>query len=217
MSTKIDHFAIARHGAPDWLHSLRSLLVLFAILSASLGSTAHAQVVPNEEFLRELQDGGLAFRETDLKDYSMAPIVDNPHMDYEFAVRSKKMPLEIRFAVRREDPSPKEAVSIDPEVLWRPMFEAVLLNIARGTPQKSEILGATEFRAEDVKKEFNAGWGATATVVPKKEFASSFDRCMVVLISTKRAGAFTFYLFNSRGLDAAMKELDVVFHTLRFR
>ena len=217
---------VARAANPRWLRpfravlgllsSMRHRLLVFAMLCGSWPAIATGQVILNEQFLRELQDNGLTFSETTLKDYTIAPIIENPHMDYELAVRSKRIPLEIRYAVRRYDQLSKKG-SVPVESMPKPTFEVVLLNVARGDDKKSDILSAVEFKTEDVKKEFNADWGASALLVPKKEFSSAFDRCMVVSISRKRSSAFIFYLFNNTNKDAALNELNDVFHVLRFR
>jgi hypothetical protein len=198
------------------LSSVRHRLLVFAMLWGAWPAIATGQVILNEQFLRELQENGLTFSETTLKDYTIAPIINNPHMDYELAVRSKRMPLEIRYAVRRFDELSREG-SVPVNAIEKSSFEAIILNIARGNDKNSEIFAATEFRTEDVKKEFNSDWGATAVLVPKKEFSSAFDRCMVVSISRERTSAFIFYLYNNKDKDAALNELGDVFHVLRFR
>jgi hypothetical protein len=216
MGAEIEASVAAFRAALGWLSGLHHLLLVLAMLSGLWPGIAAAQVVLNEQFLRELQDNALAFSETSLGDYTAAPIIDNPHMEYELAVRSKRMPLEIRYAVRQFDQLPTEG-SVPVEAMAQPTFEAVLLNVARDSDKGSGILSATKYRADDVRKEFNADWGASALLVPKKEFSSDFDRCMVVFISKKRASAFIFYLFNNKNMDAALKELGGVFHVLRFR
>jgi hypothetical protein len=191
-----------------------ALAVLFLVAAlASLVGVTHAEVVPNEPFIRALDEAGFIFRETLLNDYTTAPITENEHMNYELAARRDKPGLEIRYAIRTFDPSPREA-SVLPETMAEPLFLTTTLNIAR---RESDILNSTVFPSDSVKNEFNADWGASAIVIPKKEFAGNFDRCMVVFIYKKRAGAFMFYLFNSRTQQAALTELQGVFYALRFR
>ena len=187
--------------------------MLLVAVVATLAGAANCEVMPDETFIRELDDGGLVFRETLLKDFAPAPIIDNEHMNYELAARRAQPDLEIRYAIRTFDPSPREP-TVAPEAMAGPMLTATLLNI---TAQQSDILDFTEFPPDAVKNEFNADWGATALVIPKKEFSADFDTCMVVYIYKKRVGAFMFYLFNSTSQDAAIKGWQDVYYALRFR
>jgi hypothetical protein len=189
-----------------------AVLLLVATLT-SLGGATHAEVIPNEPFIRAIDDAGLTFRETILKHYDTTRITDNEHMNYELAVRLEKPRLEIRYAIRAFDPSPREP-SVRPETMAEPMFQMVALNIAR---RESDVLNSTIFPSAAVKDEFNADWGASAIVIPKKEFAGTFDRCLIVYIYKKRAGAFVFYLFNRQRQEAALIKVNDVFYALRFR
>jgi hypothetical protein len=177
---------------------------------------ALAQVSLSEDFLDELQENDLTFNETDFKDFAPAPIVDNPDMNYELAARSPTG-LEVRYAIRRFDPKKGEPTAGGVEAIAKPMFETVVLNVAVEDPKGSEVLGSTEFPSESVKSDFNADWGASALVVPRKTFARGFDRCMVVSVTKKRVNAFIFYLFDSRRQEEAMQEIGPIFTTLHFR
>jgi hypothetical protein len=194
----------------------RVVSVIVLLAAASAPARIHAQISLNPQFVRSLDENGLTFRETALQNYSPAQITANPHMNYELAVRSRKVPLEIRYAIRRYDESPKVATA-KPELVARAIFQAVMLNIAQDGGRETGVLDSTEFDAKDVQHDFNAEWGATALVIPKSEFARGFDRCMIVYVYRKRGGAFTFYLFNNQGAVAAMKEVEAVFTILRFR
>ena len=194
--------------------------ILLAALLSFGTNTAHADLALPEPFIEALAEAGLAFNEEAFEAFGIAPIAENPHMDYELAVRSKKIPLEIRFAIRRYDPSPK-VEDVGPEMMQRAVFSPVLMNIAewrgRGSERTPMIIKSSVYDENAVQAEFNANWGETGIVVPKKEFAGNFDRCMVVFIAKQRTQAFIFYLFNSKDTESAMAELEPVFYTLRFR
>ncbi len=191
---------------------LRGTPAFLCLAFSCVPTAGHAQIAVGAEFVNSLNENGLTFRDTALKDYATTQIRSNPHMNYELAVTSKKLPLEIRYAIRRYDPSPKGG-SVAPELAARAIFTATILNIARD----NGILNSAAFEAKDVQSDFNAEWGSSALVIPKNEFARGFDRCMVVYIYRKRAGAFMFYLFNNQGSNAALQELGSVFTVLRFR
>jgi hypothetical protein len=202
----------------DLLHSVDiriNALFFLVILLASLPVGTRAQVVLTGEFIQELRDNNLSFKETILDNYVNAPISDNPHMNYEFAVRSKNIPMEVRYSIRRYEPPQKS--SVPPENMHPAMFEVTLLNIGRETARDSPLSNVQIFEPDEVMKEFNADWGAAGTVVPKKEFANNFDRCTVIFISKQRVEAFIFYLFNFRDQKAVLKEMKAIFHVIRFR
>ena len=177
---------------------------------------ADAQVALSEEFLDELQENDLTFNEANLKDFAPAPIHDNPDMNYELAARSPTE-LEIRYAVRRFDPKPDQPAAGGFDTLAKAEFIAVVYNVAIDNPNQSGVLGSTDFPAESVKHDFNAEWGGSALVIPRKTFARGFDRCMIVSVARKRAHAYMFYLFSSSRQQEALQELGPIFTTLHFR
>ena len=79
--------------------------VLLVTLLSGGANTAHADLALPEAFIEALAEAGLLFNEQAFEAFEIVPIPDNPHMDYELAVRSKDFPLEIRYALRRYDPS----------------------------------------------------------------------------------------------------------------
>jgi hypothetical protein len=213
LSLSLSRFATRQGNESNMQRLAYAILFLFAVLAA-LSGTAHSEVMPDEAFIRELDDADLVFRETLLKDFAPAPIIENRHMNYELAASLDQPRLEIRYAIRTYDPSPREA-EVSPENMAEPMFTTTLLNI---TQQDSDILESAAFAPDSVKNEFNADWGASAVIIPKAEFSGGdFDRCMVVFIYKERAGAFMFYLYNSATQEAAMRGWDGVFYALRFR
>lgn len=197
-----------------WLmHSNALRAPVFLLLAvACLPTAMYPQISPGADFLQSLDENGLTFHEAALKDYSAAQIHSNPHMSYELAASSRKLRLEIRYAIRRYDPSPKSP-SVAPDLEARGIFIATMLNVAR----ENGVLNSAAFNPKDVQNDFGAEWGSSALVIPKIEFARGFDRCMIVYIYRKHAGALMFYLFNSRGAEAALQEMGTVFTTLRFR
>jgi hypothetical protein len=201
-------------------YSLSLWKVLLAALLSFGTNTAHADMVLPEPFIEALGESGLVFDEAVFQAFENAPVAENPDMDYELAVRSTKIPLEIRYAIRRWDPSPKEP-NVDLEAMKQGVFDPVLLNIAkwtgRGSKKNPMILNSAVFGGEDVRTEFNADWGETALVVPREEWARGFDRCMIVFTHKQRTHAFAFYLFNNKDFESAMAELGPVFYALRFR
>ena len=91
---------------------MRHALYVSVAVAVFVG-TANAQFALPEPFISQLNESGMVFRETLFNGCSLAPIVANRHMDYELALASKSGLLEIRYAIRRYDPSPKGTALMD--------------------------------------------------------------------------------------------------------
>jgi hypothetical protein len=189
--------------------------VVLAVLLCCGANIAHAELALPKPFIKALTEGGLLFNKEAFGAFKILPIVPNPHMNYQLAVRSKDFPLEIRYAVWQYDPS--KVGDQAPEAIDRGVFTTVLMNIAEWSGRGPMILNTNVFDQKAVQTEFNADWGETGVVVAKKDFGGNFDRCMVVCITKQRTQAFIFYLFNRVDTESATAWLKPVFYTLRFR
>jgi hypothetical protein len=197
--------------------SVIALLLLAAVFN---GPYAKAEVTIDAAFYESLEENGLVFQEATLRDYEVTAVAENPHMNYELAIRHKTLPLEIRYAIRNYhiDPNFKSPTYAADDN--RASFFVTLLNV--GTPTNSAdpvsaILNSVEFDSAAVKNDFNADWGGSALVIPKTEFSGGFNRCVVVSIYRRRTGVYIFYLFNKETLEQTLAAQQDVFTALRFR
>ncbi len=149
------------------------------------------------------------------KDLVPTPVVFNHAMSYEYALKYPDKNFEIRYAVRPADNLWKEYyaaeknkkkgdINISPDSMYTAAFQSIIANASNGEYPK-----ITEFQKAAVKAEFNADWGGTAFLHPRKEFGQDYKYCMVVAIHKNKAGdAYIFYLSDSENefSDTGFKE-----------
>lgn len=170
-------------------------------------------------FTDQLERGGLVFQMPE--NFKEVPIIQNRHMNYEYAIKHKKKNFEVRFAIRPldhllEDYNQKEQnkksgdINIHPNQLFKSLMQVTLLNISGQLPE------IEEFGKEAVKKEFNADWGAVTFVEVRKEFGQKYKYCMIVALHKENvADAYIFFLSDkSKGFEELM---NLAFYSLKFK
>jgi hypothetical protein len=149
------------------------------------------------------------------------PIIYNRAMSYEYALKYTDKNFEIRYAVRPSDnlwkeyelaekSKKKSDVNINPDSTYLSAFQTVIANASNG-----EFPKVTEFDKAAVKVEFNADWGGTVIIHPRKEFGQDYKFCMIVAIHKSHAGeAYIFYLSDKQ--DGFNDLVAPAFHSLLF-
>ena len=155
-------------------------------------------------------------------EYSETKTIDNPQMNYDYAIINNAKDFEIRYAIRPLDERIKNYneqktngisgnSNIHPNELYVGTFQAVVFNVSGGKMSK-----ISEFNPEAVKKEFNADWGALTMVEVGKEFGQNYKYCFLITIHKNNVGdAYCFYLTNTQ--EGFTKNLQAPFHSLRFK
>jgi len=149
------------------------------------------------------------------------PVVFNKAMAYEYALKYPDKNFEIRYAVRPSDNLWREyehaeknkkpgSVNVNPDSMYLAAFQSVITNTTN-----NEYPKITEFQKEAVKAEFNADWGGTVVIHPRKEFGQDYKFCMIVAIHKSHAGdAYIFYLSDTD--DGFNDRVAPAFHSLLF-
>jgi hypothetical protein len=155
-------------------------------------------------------------------EYSETLPIENPQMNYDYALINNAKDFEIRYAIRpldeqlknyneREKNKKAGDINIHPNKLYAAAFQAIVFNVSGGQLSK---IGA--FDTQAVKKEFNADWGAITMVEVGKEFAQNYKYCFLIAIHKDNVGdAYYFYLANTK--EDIKKNMLPVFHSLRFK
>jgi hypothetical protein len=146
--------------------------------------------------------------------------VQNKQMNYEKAFRHRRKKFEVRYAIRPYDKlfaeyarSRKDSAFYiaDPNTMFKTSFRATLLNIADGKDYSYSILDSLELR-----KEYNADWGAVTTVDAGKEFGMGYKYCTMLYLFRKNTGeCYYFFLADDAGLLNKLSQS--VSHTLTFK
>lgn len=177
---------------------LAGLLILFSV------SILSAQVDLSPGFDRLLDAANLEFVEPLEARYKDVRVVDNAWQPYDFAIRSRREKLEIRFLIkpyRRDDP-----------LAEAPQLQAIRLLTHLATNDQSFVMRGMEVAERDLREHFNADWGKVFFFTPKPGF-TSWKHCKLLALHSEGQGtAFVFFLFNTPG-----PALDHRFYALNFR
>jgi len=153
------------------------------------------------------------------ENYVEAEIIDNRHMQYDYAIKHPEKKFEIRYAIRPMDVQllqyneykKKGATVIHPNNFYPAVAMTVALNVA-----KTEPAPLSEFPTDAVKNEFNADKGCTTGFDVKSDFATGYKYCMMVVIQKDNIGT-AYYFYLAEDSSTIMECMASVFHSLRFR
>jgi len=175
-----------------------------AAMLAQLSFAAAQKISYPAPFQELLDQAGLEFFEPLDAGYKDIEPLENDYQNCQFAIRSKKEGLQIRYFIlpwNEADPA-----TTNPHVAT---FRA-LTSIASNADEA--VISAIRPTKEKLREDFNADWGMVYFFQPKPAF-SPLPNCRMVAVCKEGQGtAFIFYLFD----DPANEALDMRFLALRF-
>jgi len=181
----------------------KSFTALAAILLLAHNAISQKIDVPSR-FYQLLEKANLEFFEPVDAGYKDYKPVMNEFQNVDFAIRSSKEGLDIRYAVIPwEDSDPKAS---NPHIATFTAISNVAINADEA------VISAIKPTKETLRKDFNADWGMTYFFTPKEAFSDKRNCRMVALCKEGQGTVFIFYLFD----DAANKALDDRYLALRF-
>jgi len=138
-------------------------------------------------------------------------VSENRAMNYDIAIKAKRVKLEARYAIRVPGPEIKHEnkTTVRGTALSEGLFMATILNISAGNDAP-----ITWFDPKAASAEFGTPEGATAAFPPLADGWQGYKKCMMVGIEKDGAAAYAFFLFDD--LAAVDPELRKAFHALRF-
>ncbi|MCB9285845.1 MAG: hypothetical protein H6560_00905 [Lewinellaceae bacterium] len=178
-------------------------VLTFAILIL-LTAKATGQARVDEHFRQLLKQAGVEFLEPVEARYKPAHVKKNPFQNYDYAIRSRKEGIEIRYLIRpyRQDSPVADA----------PHVEAARLVMHLATNDQDFLIAGREVAPEALSGFFNADWGMQYFFRPKTGFAD-WKHCELLALHKDGQGtAFVLFLF-----DEPSRELGNRFYALRFR
>jgi hypothetical protein len=138
------------------------------------------------------------------KDFTPVAVVTNPDVRYQFAMKSKLVKAEIRYAIFPPIQSGSPAAS------W---LETICLNLSGGT-----VCNIQRFPPQAVRTEFGANDGWTSVTPLHSEFGKGYAYCLINLIHKDHvADVVTFFLYDDIKVLQTLLVQDAVFHALKFR
>jgi hypothetical protein len=153
--------------------------------------------------------------------YNRIDSIQNSVMDWELSYLHPYEKFEIRYNIQPMDTLLKEfkelearqdsgEILIHPNKLYNNTFKAALLKISDG-----QSSGYNIFSQGAAISEFNADWGATATINASEDFGRGYKYCYFVFIHKNNFGdAYIYCLAND--LKILNREMMKVIHNLKF-
>ncbi len=161
-----------------------------------------AQVDLDPGFQEKLEVAGLEFIEPLEARYKDVRVVRNDFLTYDFAIRSRREGLEIRYYIQ---PAGETAMDV-------PHVDAIRLLTHLATNDERFVMSGLDVSEADLREQFNADWGKVFFFTPKESFSPRRQCKMLALFREGYGSAFVFFLFDEAG-----PELDHRFYALRFR
>lgn len=169
----------------------------------------------DKDFNKLLKEGRLNFTVPD-------DLTEQPHWnlqkDWSLAFASRYKEFEIRYLVNplkdmvksyEQSISEGETSLVNPNNIYMSTFELAVFNASGSLPEWSV------FEEDLVREEFNAGWGATASIVTGKEFAKDYSVCKIIgLHKDDQADVLIFFLAKNE--EVLGRNMIKYFHQLKF-
>ena len=153
------------------------------------------QVRLPESFLSQLEDASLEFITPVEGRYKPRTPHRNPYLDYQFAMRSRKEKIEIRYFI---DPLKENSL-----VSAAPHAAVMRMILSLATNNQDALISNLNLGNTILREDFNADWGKMAIFQPKGAFSDRTYCKMLALFKENIGMAYIFFLFdkNSRELD----------------
>jgi len=136
--------------------------------------------------------------------YKTVNVNSTPYMPYDYALRSKKGKLEIRYSINIFEDSTALMNQLPNVQCMR-----TLTNIASNDDEAVTTIHS--IAESDLEEHFNADWGMVAYFNPKQSFGTYKHCKMLALFKEGKGMTYVYFLF-----DEASIELDNRFHAVRF-
>jgi hypothetical protein len=134
-------------------------------------------------------------------DFSGTPVLSNPVLPYEHALRHESGALEMRFIIRplsriTIDYSDPHNAAPEPEHLFPLLFESLANRLSSGGDSPTST-----FPEAIAESSFNANWAAAAVLSINPQFASGYRNGLLIAMHRNHvADAYTLFLYNDHEL-----------------
>jgi hypothetical protein len=162
-------------------------LLLFLIPFSGKGQSLELP----EAFEHLLQETRLSFYYPLEGNYKAFLPKSQPYQKYDFAMRSRKEELELRFRIYPYDE--RKPTTTIPHVLAMRGANAPALN------QEEYLISVLELDEEYLSERFNADWGTLHYFRPKPGFSDSIHCQMLTIYKEEVGTAIVYFLFDDPG------------------
>lgn len=185
------------------LVSLPKHLLLIFLTIGSVNTLPGQRVDISDDFTVLTKDMGVDFMAPLDAGYRDIRVFANPHQNYEFAIRSRKEKLEIRYHLEREEES--KPMTRIPHVRCMQMIANIASN--EEDTQVSALSLPDSIRIDLL----NADWAKVFFFSPKETFSPRLTCQMLAMYKEGKGMVFAYLLFNKPPI-----ELDSRLLTIRF-
>jgi len=185
--------------------SLMKTIMTFFLTACTLGSTSllSQDIDFSDDFMQKLKTTGVDFMAPLDTDYKDVMVLQNSWLDYDFAIRSRKEKLELRYLIEPwNDSNPMSSI---PSI----QFTRLITHLA--TNDQEAVIAIHRLSSGDLEL-FNADWGKVAFFQPKKGFADKLNCKLLSLYREGQGMAHVLFLYNK-----PTEAVDNRFYALRFR
>ncbi|MEM1326954.1 MAG: hypothetical protein AAGI23_13415 [Bacteroidota bacterium] len=179
-------------------------LLSFVICCVLLTTTNAQRIDYSDDFLQKLEQLHLSVVEPMDAGYKDVMVLKNDVEGYDFAIRSRKEKLEIRYILEAYDAT--NIMHQLPHLRFLRMLTHLATNEENSLP-----LATHELPQEDVTSLFGADWGKVAYFQPKGRFTHWRHAKLLSLYKAERGMAHILFLYNKSGLA-----LDDRFYAVQF-
>lgn len=180
-------------------------LFLIIICTLCISLKANAQIELPTTFTQKLEQHHIHIALPLENKFKTVKIDSSKYMPYDFAIKSRKEKLEMRYYIHPFEVNDSTMNDI-------PQVQSMLLltNIAKN--EEDAITAVHRINQSELKETYQADWGIVAYFQPKTTFSHFTDCKMVALFKEGQATAYIFYLF-----DGYNDALDQYAFTLTFQ
>lgn len=179
---------------------LSTLILLFLLVGTS---SSLAQIDLPENFSLLAEQMGVDFMAPLDAGYKDIRVYSNRHQNYEFAIRSRKEKLEIRYHLEVEDE--KRPMTSLPHIRCLQMISNLASN------EEEKVISALSLPDTLTAADLNADWAKVFFFEPKKDFSTRLTCQMLAMYKEGRGMVFAYFLFDKPPLA-----LDNRLLTIRF-
>lgn len=184
------------------MYPFRSFCLFFLL---TIGQSLSAQIDLSDHFNDLLEAADMEFLEPVEARYKAIRIGKNLFQSYDFAIRSRKEKIEIRYLIEPYDE--KNPIADIPH-----LASIRLLTHLASNSEEAGVITGLDIEAKKLKTDFNADWGKTFFFKTKNSFSTKSHCKMLALFREGRGMAYVFFLF-----DKVTEDLDRRFLALRFK
>lgn len=179
--------------------------ITYLILITCCSRIYAQKTLPSPSFDMLLEDAKIELFtpiDTDYKSINISKDY-NAFQHYDWAIRSRKEKLEIRYLIQPIDTT--KAFYFPPNA----NFMRTLTHLASNSGE--QVIAVHSVDEKDLKEVFHADWGKEVLFIPKENFATQTYCRMLMLHKEEVGDVFVFFLFNTPSED-----LDNRYYALEF-